>query len=292
MKQLLVTLLSIAVPLFAVSSMLAVGMRYPARDILEPLRHRRGVLLAVVVNFVLVPLLAWVIDEVVNLDRSYEIGLILIASAAGAAFLIKLTQVARGDLAHATGLLLLLLLISLVYMPFSVTLFVPEASVDSRAIAQTLFVTMLLPLAMGQLARWKTPELTKRVLPWLPSVSTYSLAALVVLTVIVNFQRILGIIGEGAIFTAAVLFSGSFVLGYLFSSPRNQRDVNGLAAAQRNIAAAMVVAQDFRDPGVLVMVVVSSLVGLAVLFPIARGVRKRKEKLELENETSSQRRAA
>src|SRR4051812_37484583 len=101
MQQVLVTLLSIAVPLFAVSSMLAIGMRYPIRDILEPLRHRRGVLLAIVVNFVLIPLLGWVIDEVVNLDRSYEIGLILIASAAGAAFLVKLTQVARGDLAHA-----------------------------------------------------------------------------------------------------------------------------------------------------------------------------------------------
>src|SRR3712207_6873412 len=57
-------------------------------------------------------------------------------------------------------------------------------------------------------------------------------------SVIVNFQEIVGIIGQGAILTAIVLFSGSFILGYLFGSPKHQRDVNGLAAAQRNIAAA------------------------------------------------------
>lgn len=280
MRQFLVTLLSIAVPLFAVSSMLSVGMRYPARDVLEPLRHRRGVLLALAANFILVPLLAWIIDEVVNLDRSYEIGLILIASAGGSAFLVKLTQVARGDLAHATGLLILLIFITIIYMPFSVTLFVPETSVDSRAIAQALFLTMLVPLAVGQLARWKAQGLTARILPLLSPLSTYSLFGLVALTVIVNIREILAIFGEGAILTAIVLFGGSFILGYLLGSPRSQRDVNGLATAQRNIAAAMVVAQDFPDPGVLVMVVVSSLVGLAVLFPIARATRKRKEKQE------------
>jgi BASS family bile acid:Na+ symporter len=266
-------------------------MSYPARDILEPLRHRRGVLLAIAANFVLVPLLGWFIDEVVNLERAHEIGLILVASAAGSAFLIKLTQVARGDLAHATGLLILLLLITIVYLPFSMAFLAPEATMNSRAIAQTLSLTMLLPLVAGQLARWKLPAFSRSVLPPLSRISTGALVALVVLTVALNWREIVSILGEGAILAAALLFSVSFALGYVFSSPRHQRDVNGLATAQRNIAAAMVVAQDFADPGVLVMVVVCSLVGLAVLFPIARGVRKAKEKRG-EEKFPIQRRAA
>lgn len=49
-----------------------------------------------------------------------------------------------------------------------------------------------------------------------------------------------------------------------------------LGTAQRNIAAATVVAtQDFDDPRVLVMVVVASLVTWAVLFPVASLLRKR-----------------
>ena len=46
--------------------------------------------------------------------------------------------------------------------------------------------------------------------------------------------------------------------------------VLGLGTAQRNIAAAMVVAtQGLDDRNTVVMVVVASLVELAVLFPIA-----------------------
>jgi BASS family bile acid:Na+ symporter len=52
--------------------------------------------------------------------------------------------------------------------------------------------------------------------------------------------------------------------------------VIALATAQRNIAAATVVAtQSFEDSGVLVMVIVTSLVDLAILFPAARMLRQR-----------------
>ena len=45
----------------------------------------------------------------------------------------------------------------------------------------------------------------------------------------------------------------------------------GLGTAQRNIAAALVVAnQSFTDPNVVVMVVVVAIVGLLVLMPLAR----------------------
>ena len=47
----------------------------------------------------------------------------------------------------------------------------------------------------------------------------------------------------------------------------------GLGTAQRNIAAAMVATQDIGDSDVTVMVVVSSLVGLALLFPLAWALR-------------------
>jgi BASS family bile acid:Na+ symporter len=47
--------------------------------------------------------------------------------------------------------------------------------------------------------------------------------------------------------------------------------VLALGTAQRNIAAALVVAgQNFDDPKVLVMVVVVAVVGLLILMPLAR----------------------
>jgi len=67
------------------------------------------------------------------------------------------------------------------------------------------------------------------------------------------------------------MIAGAFVIGYGLGGRRRQaREVLGLGTAQRNIAAAMVVAtESFHDPRVTVMVVVTSLIALAVLFPIA-----------------------
>ena len=47
----------------------------------------------------------------------------------------------------------------------------------------------------------------------------------------------------------------------------------GLGTAQRNIAAALVVAsQSFEDPNVGVMVVVVAIVGLLTLMPLSRAL--------------------
>jgi bile acid:Na+ symporter, BASS family len=64
-----------------------------------------------------------------------------------------------------------------------------------------------------------------------------------------------------------------WVLG---GSTRETRSVMGLGTAQRNIAAALVVAsQSFDDPNVVVMVVVVAIVGLLTLMPLARALGRR-----------------
>jgi BASS family bile acid:Na+ symporter len=64
------------------------------------------------------------------------------------------------------------------------------------------------------------------------------------------------------------------VLGGVFAE--HLRDEMALSTAQRNFAAALVVATDtFDAPGVLVMVVIVSLVNMAVLFPAAKLLNKR-----------------
>src|SRR5690349_21019621 len=108
MAQFLGSLLNIATLAFAVSSMLSVGFSYTVRELLEPLRNARLVIGALIANFVLAPLLAYAITAFLSLGEGREIGLLLVAAAAGAPLLIKLTQAADGDLAIASGLLVLL----------------------------------------------------------------------------------------------------------------------------------------------------------------------------------------
>jgi len=84
-----------------------------------------------------------------------------------------------------------------------------------------------------------------------------------------NFPELIKIVKTGAVVAAVLLILGAFAIGYLLSR-HERRTVLGLGTAQRNVAAAMVIAsRDFTDRKVLVMVIACALAGLLVLFPIA-----------------------
>src|SRR5690606_22200433 len=79
-----------------------------------------------------------------------------------------------------------------------------------------------------------------------------------------------------AILAAVLVTCGAFVVGYLLGADSQRRTVLGLGTGQRNISAAAVVAtQGVGNPETLIMVIVTALVGLAILFPIANQLRKR-----------------
>ena len=64
--------------------------------------------------------------------------------------------------------------------------------------------------------------------------------------------------------------------GWLLGGPDpDSRRVMALGAAQRNIAAALVVAgQSFSDPRVVVMVIVVAIAGFIILMPLARALAR------------------
>ncbi|HWR53360.1 MAG TPA: hypothetical protein VN428_19800 [Bryobacteraceae bacterium] len=277
MSEFLTQISNLSVQIFAVASMASVGLRYTLREILAPLRRFWAVVLALVANFVAVPMLAFVILKVIKLDRPYAIGLVLVASAAGAPFVIKLTQLSGGNVAFSAGMLVLLVVVSIGYMPVVVPLLAPGSEISARAIAEPLVMTMLLPLVAGLLLKRFAPRLSE-LLPLLGVVTNISLVLLVTLTFALNLTTLAGVLGTGAILASLLFIAGAFAIGWLLGGVFGEhlRDEMALGTAQRNFAAALVVAtQSFDAPGVLVMSVVVSLATMAVLFPAAKLLNRR-----------------
>ena len=89
-------------------------------------------------------------------------------------------------------------------------------------------------------------------------------------------RPILDVILTTSILAALIVIGGAFLIGYMLGHDRTSREVLGLGTSQRNIAAATVVAtQAVGTSGTLVMVIVASLAGFAILFPVAAWLRKR-----------------
>lgn len=268
---------SISVLLFPIASMFAVGLSFTFTQIVRPLRYPDRVFRAIVANFILVPLLALGISRLFAFDYSLASGMALVGMAAGAPFLLKLTQVANADVKLGASLLVVLMPLTVIYMPLVVPLVIKGVSVNAIGIAVPLVLMMLLPLLAGHLLDSIFPLLALRLQPIARHTSSIALVTIVVSTLVLNGPLFRGLFGTGAVIGAILLTAGGFGIGYLISSQGfNRRAVMGLGTGQRNIAAALVVAsQDFDDPKVLTMVVLFSVIDLMVLFPIAMILRRR-----------------
>jgi BASS family bile acid:Na+ symporter len=263
---------------FAVTSMLTVGLSYTFAQILAPLRDGRAVLRTLLANFVLAPLLAYLIVRVLALPLDEAMGLLLLATAAGSPFMIMLTGVAGGHIGMAAGLLVMLVVATMAYMPLIVPLIAPDVTVDARAIALPLVLSMLLPLVAGLIIDSRLPRLAERLRSLTRPLSTLSLLAVVGSLLVLHVNAILPLLAGSTLLAALAFPLGAFGIGQLLERRGViSSDVLALGTAQRNVAAALVVAtQNFEDRAITLMIVLVSIVTLAVLFLLAWLMRKRR----------------
>jgi len=273
-------ILSKAIPvvmlIFVLSSMLAMGLGLTVGQIIAPLRSLRLVALSLVANFVVMPLVALALGKLLRLDEPLGVGLLVLGAAAGAPFLPLLAQLAKGNLAFAVGLMVLLMVITVAFLPVALPLFLPGVSVNPAKIARSLVLMMLLPLAVALAVNAKFPRAAARAKPPLAKTSSLSLILVIALLVIVNFKNVLSVFGTRGILAGLLFIALAYGVGWLLGGPgADTRVVLGLGTAQRNIAAALVVgSQSFEDPKVVVMIVVVAIVGLLILMPLSRMLAK------------------
>ncbi|MFA9563605.1 MAG: bile acid:sodium symporter family protein [Acidimicrobiales bacterium] len=278
--EILNAILQVSLLVFVISSMLAMGFSLTIPEIIEPLKDLRLVVIALAVNFVAVPLIAVIIDAVLSLDDDLSIGLTIISAAAGAPFLPKLAGAAKGNMAFSVGLMVLLMVVTVAYMPIVLPLLIDGVDVNAWEIASSLIFLMILPLAIALFVRWRYEEIAAGLQPLMAQTSTTSIALLLVAGVIVNWDNIIDLIGTGGFIAMILFLAGSFIVGYFAAgSDAGTRSVLGLGTAQRNLSAALVVAgQNFSDnPAVLTFIIVAGIVGLILLLPGAGELGKRAE---------------
>jgi BASS family bile acid:Na+ symporter len=268
---------TVAMLSFVVSSMLAMGTGLTVAKITEPLRNARLLVLALLANFVLMPLGAFALGKVLWLEEPFGIGLLVLGCAAGAPFLPKLAELAKGNLAFAVGAMVLLMVVTVGYLPVVLPLLLEGVSVDPWKIARSLILLMLLPLAVGLALKAYYGAMAARVKPALDWISNVSLILLVLLISAANIDKVLDVFGTRGILAGLLFIALGFAIGWLLGGPGNDtRRVLALGTAQRNIAAALVVgSQSFSDPKVVVMVIVVAIVGLIILMPLSRALANR-----------------
>ena len=291
MREFLESVSKLAVLVFVVTCMITAGLGLSVRNVIAPLRRARLVLFALLANFVVAPGLAYGLTELIPIDRSYATGLLLLGGAAGAPFLPKLAELARGDIAFSVGLMLLLMVGSVLFMPVVLPLLIPGLSADPWPLLRPLLLTMLLPLGIGMIVRSRSEGWSAKLRPVFALVSNISMILAVLLLIGLNFSAMLGTFGSGAVAVGVVFIALSTAVGCILGGPTaGTRSVLGLGTGQRNIAAALLIAtQNFAsDPGVVVMLLVSTFAGLVPLLFAAQYFARRSSQAPTPGTSDSQ----
>jgi BASS family bile acid:Na+ symporter len=266
----------LSVLVFVISSMLSMGLSLTIQQIIDPLKNVRLVILALVANFILVPVVAYAITLILPLNESITIGLILLSTAAGAPFLPKLVEVAKGNLAFSVGLMVLLMVVTIIYLPLVLPLLLSGVQVSPWDIAQSLIVMMLIPLAIGLFIRARYEESAAKLQPTFATAANLGILVLSVLGLVLNFSSMIALVGSLGILAAIIFVVLALLIGYLLGgSEAGNKSVMGLGTAQRNISAALVVAAQNFDADVITYLMVVAIIGFVILFPAAGELGKR-----------------
>ena len=278
MSELISTLANLFTTAFVVTSMFSFGLRLTLAEIIEPLRDLRLLLVTLAANFVIVPLVAVLLANLLGLEEDLRIGLILISVVAGAPLVPKLAQIARANVPFAVASTALLVIATVIYLPLVFPLVLPGMRLDTMSIVRPLAIQIVLPLVLGLIVDYISRDEADVLLPVLGQIANVSLTLMLVLMLGGNVGNVIGLIGTGSILAAILLFAVAMGAGYLLGGADvGTRRTLSMATGQRNLAAAFVVATgSFADrPQVLVFLAAAGLLAMIIMMPIAGWLGKR-----------------
>ena len=120
-----------------------------------------------------------------DITRTY-VGLILLSTAAGAPFLPKLVDVAKGNIAFSVGLMVLLMVVTIIYLPLVLPLLLGDVEVSAWDIAQSLIIMMLIPLAAGLFIKARYEEAAAKIQPTFGMAANIALLTMMVLGLVLK----------------------------------------------------------------------------------------------------------
>ncbi len=283
MEVILQQFANLSILIYIVTTMLSMGLNFFPKQFLEPLKDKSLILKSLAANFVLLPIITYLILLFIPLPEGLAIGLILMAAGAGSPFMLKLVQFMKSDMAFAVGLMIILSTVTLVYLPLMLSFLLPGVSVNPLAIASSLIVLIFLPLIAGTTIKSKNNNLALRIEPIFSQLSSIFIVLVVILYLGLNYQDFLTVFGTGALIAAIVFILTAFTMGYLLGGPSpSTRSVLGMGTAIRNSSAAFVVAiANFNyQYEVMAMIIVVYMLSIILMVIISQVMGKRSKEFE------------
>ena len=182
-------------------------------------------------------------------------------------------------MAVAVGVMTLLMVVTIFYLPVVLPLLLTGVEVDAGAIAQSLIVLMLIPLILGLLIKSHSPDTAKNWAPTMNKIGSLGILILLVVGLGLNLANVISLIGTRGFLALLLFIIGSLLIGFAVGGrDPGVRNVMGLGTAQRNVSAAILITlTNFAGTNAVPFVLVAAILLPLILLSVARWLGRRSE---------------
>jgi BASS family bile acid:Na+ symporter len=186
----------------------------------------RDVTIGCMAQFTVMPLLAFVLARLFQLDEALTLGVVLVGCCPGGTASNVITYLAKGDLALSVGMTGVSTLLAPVMTPLLVWLLADKTvDVDVTAMFLSILWVVILPIVAGLVVKRLWPRQTEQATVYLPALSSLAIAAIVLIVISASANKLFipasdsptGSPSGGLIILAVVMLHniGGLTIGYL-----------------------------------------------------------------------------
>ena len=172
--------------------MFGMGLTLKPADFKPVLLHPVDILIGELAQFIIMPLLAWLLCKARALPDELAIGVILVGCCPGGTASNVICYLAHGDIALSVAMTGVSTLLAPLLTPALVLLLVGQTvDVDVWGMMVSIMQVVILPIVLGFTVNHYFRRTTERIVPLMPMFSTVAIAAIIGIIVAHNAQGIL-----------------------------------------------------------------------------------------------------
>lgn len=269
LKQLVILTLQISV----VGTVLGFGLKTTLADLLYLLRQPALLVRSLIAVFVIMPIVAVAISQWFDFPRTVMIALIALSISPTPPLLPSREAKSGGHESYGLGLMALLAGLSIAVVPLAAQLlsafFGHDLGAPASKIAGIVFISVLLPLAVGMAVHALSPAIAARVDTVVAMMVKILLPLGVVVLLIATAPAMWRLIGGGTLVAMVLFLAIGFVVGHVMGGPDQENAiVLAISTACRHPAVALSIASaNFPDEQFGAAILLYLLLGLVVGVP-------------------------
>lgn len=222
--------------------MFGMGLTLKPGDFKPVLTRPKDIIIGELAQFIVMPLLAWLLCKLLQLPTELALGVILVGCCPGGTASNVICFIAKGDIALSVAMTAISTLLAPIVTPALVYLLAgKEVAVDMAGMFLSIVQVVIVPIVLGLAVNKYMSRFTEKVIPLLPMVSTLAIAAIIGIVVSHSSARILScslLVGIVVILHNVLGLTLGYVAGKLLGLPHDKRTAISIEVGMQNSGLA------------------------------------------------------